>query len=97
MVSRFVCGYAAVAGELSVGACLAGAFAVLLSLAQRALSNHVRFVRRRVAAVDGVLELRDGSRERLNADRLIVAEERGLRLLAAASAVLAASLVTFRL
>ena len=92
-----VCGYAAVAGELSVGACLAGAFAVLLSLAQRALSNHVRFVRRRVAAVDGELELRDGSHERLNADRLIVAEERGLRLLAAASAVLAASLVSFRL
>ncbi len=53
-----VCGYAAVAGELSVAALLAAAFAVLLSLAQRALSNHVRFVRRRVAAVDGELELR---------------------------------------
>ena len=48
-----VCGYAAVAGELSVAALLAAAFAVLLSLAQRALSNHVRFVRRRVAVVDG--------------------------------------------
>ncbi len=82
-----VCGYAAVAGELSVAALLAAGFAVLLSLAQRALSNHVRFVRRRVAAVDGSLELRDGSRERLDADRLIVAEERGLRLLAAASVV----------
>ena len=92
-----VCGYAAVAGELSVAALLAAAFAVLLSLAQRALSNHVRFVRRRVAAVDGELELRDGSRERLDADRLIVAEERGLRLLAAASVVLAAALVAFRL
>ena len=52
-----VCGYAAVAGDLSVAALLAAAFAVLLSLAQRALSNHVRFVRRRVAAVDGELEL----------------------------------------
>ena len=41
-----VCGYAAVAGDLSVAALLAAAFAVLLSLAQRALSNHVRFVRR---------------------------------------------------
>ena len=92
-----VCGYAAVAGELSVAALLAAAFAVLLSLAQRALSNHVRFVRRRVAAVDGSLELRDGSRERLDADRLIVAEERGLRLLAAASVVLAAALVALRL
>ena len=92
-----ICGYAAVAGDLSVAALLAAAFAVLLSLAQRALSNHVRFVRRRVAAVDGELELRDGSRERLDADRLIAAEERGLRLLAAASVVLAAALVAFRL
>jgi len=92
-----VCGYAAVAGELSVAALLAAAFAVLLSLAQRALSNHVRFVRRRVAAVDGELELEDGSRDRLDADSLIAAEERGLRLLAAASVVLAAALVAFRI
>jgi hypothetical protein len=92
-----VCGYAAVAGDLGVVAVLAAAFAVLLSLAQRTLSNHVRFVRRRVAAVDGTLELRDGSRERLDADGLIAAEERGLRLLAAASVVLAAALVAFRL
>jgi hypothetical protein len=92
-----VCGYAAVAGELSVAALLAAVFATLLSLAQRALSNHVRFVRRRVAAVDGELALRDGSREELDADRLIAAEERGLRLLAAASIVLAAALVAFRL
>lgn len=92
-----VCGYAAVAGEVSVAALLAAAFAVLLSLAQRALSNHVRFVRRRVVAVDAEVELRDGSRERLDADRLIVAEERGLRLLAAASVVLAAALVAFRI
>jgi hypothetical protein len=92
-----VCGYAAVSGELSVAALLAAAFAVLLSLAQRALSNHVRFVRRRVASVDGELELRDGTRERLDADRLIAAEERGLRLLAAASVVLAAALLAFRL
>jgi UbiA prenyltransferase family len=92
-----VCGYAAVAGDLSVAALLAAAFAVLLSLAQRALSNHVRFVRRRVAGVHGELELEDGSRERLDADSLIAAEERGLRLLAAASVVLAAALVAFRI
>jgi hypothetical protein len=92
-----ICGYAAVAGEIGVAALLAAAFAVLLSLAQRALSNHVRFVRRRVAAVDGELALRDGSRELLDADRLIAAEERGLRLLAAASVVLATALVAFRI
>jgi hypothetical protein len=92
-----VCGYAAVAGDLSVAALLAAAFAVLLSLAQRTLSNRVRFVRRRVASVSGELELRDGTSERLRADDLITAEERGLRLLAAASVVLAAALVAFRI
>ena len=92
-----ICGYAAVAGDLGAAAILGATVGVLLSLAQRALSNHVRFVRRRVAAVDGELELRDGSRERLDADRLIAAEETGLRLLAAAVVVLAAAMVAFRL
>jgi len=92
-----VCGYAAVAGDLSAAALLAAAFAVLLSLAQRALSNHVRFVRRRVVAVEGSLELPDGERERIDEDRLIDAEERGLRLLAAASVLLAAAMVAFRI
>jgi hypothetical protein len=92
-----VCGYAAVAGDLSVAALLAAVFAVLLSLAQRALSNHVRFVRRRVVAVEGELELRGGERERIDADRLIAAEERGLRLLAAATILLAAAMVGFRI
>jgi hypothetical protein len=92
-----LCGYAAVAGDVSVAAVLAAAFAVLLSLAQRSLSNHVRFVRRQVASVGGELVRRDGSRERLDADWLIRAEERGLRLLAAASVVLAAAMVAFRI
>ena len=92
-----VCGYAAVAGDLGAAAFLGAAFAVLLSLAQRTLSNRVRFVRRRVAVVDGELELRDGSRNSLDADALILAEERSLRLLAAASVVLAAGLVAMRL
>lgn len=92
-----ICGYAAVAGDLSAAALLGAAFAVLLSLAQRALSNHVRFVRRRVAAVSGELELRDGGHEHIDADRLIAAEERGLRLLAAASVLLAAAMVAFRI
>jgi heme O synthase-like polyprenyltransferase len=91
-----VCGYAAVAGEIRAATVLGAGFAVLLSLAQRTLSNRVRYVRRCVQAVSGELELRDGSRESLDADRLIVAEERGLRLLAAAVVVLAAALVAFR-
>ncbi len=92
-----VCGYAAVAGDLDLAALLAAAFAVLLSLAQRALSNHVRFVRRRVARLDGSLELRDGSVSKLEAEALIAADEIGLRLLASASVVLAAALVAFRI
>jgi len=92
-----ICGYAAVAGEIGIEAALAAAFAALLSLAQRALSNRVRFVRRRVGAVHGELELRDGGREILDEARLIAAEERGLLLLAAATVVLAATLVAFRL
>jgi hypothetical protein len=92
-----ICGYAAVAGNLRAAAFIGAAFATLLSLAQRTLSNHVRFVRRRVTAVDGELELDDGSRSRIDTDALIAAEERGLRLLAAASVVLAAALVAMRL
>ncbi len=92
-----LCGYAAVSGDLGAVAFLAAAFGVLLSLAQRALSSHVRFVRRRVTAVEGELELADGARRRLDAKALIAAEERGLTLLAAATVVLAAALVAFRL
>jgi hypothetical protein len=92
-----ICGYAAVAGKIGVAALLAALFAVFLSLAQRALSNQVRFVRRRVAVVHGELELRDGSREALDASGLITPAERGLRLLAAATVLLAAALVAFRL
>jgi hypothetical protein len=92
-----ICGYAAVAGELGAGAFLGAAFGVLLSLAQRALSSHVRFVRRRVASVEGALLLRDGEREELDAHRLIAPAELGLRLLTAAVIVLAAALVAVRL
>jgi hypothetical protein len=92
-----VCGYAAVAGSLDAAALLAAAFATLLSLAQRALSNHVRFVRRHVASVDARLELRDGSETSLDTESLIAADEIALRLLAAASVVLAAALVAFRI
>jgi hypothetical protein len=54
-------------------------------------------VRRRISGVSGTLELRDGTREPIAAPALIAAEERGLRLLAAASVVLAAALVAYRI
>jgi hypothetical protein len=90
-------GYAAVAGEVRGVTVLAAVFAVLLSLAQRALSNHVRYVRRRVIAVRGELELTDAGREPLDARRLTAPAEAGLRLLSLATVVLAATLVAFRI
>lgn len=92
-----LCGYAAVAGTIDDVALLGAAFATLLSLAQRALSSHVRHVRRRVRAVRGELELADGRREVLDARSLTLAAETALRLLAAATVVLAAALVAVRL
>jgi hypothetical protein len=90
-------GYAAVAGDLGWVTALAAAFAVLLSLAQRVLSSHVRHVRRRVIAVRGELELADAGREPLDAGRLTAPAETGLRLLSLATVVLAATLVAFHL
>ncbi|MDT3442889.1 MULTISPECIES: UbiA family prenyltransferase [unclassified Pseudofrankia] len=92
-----LCGYAAVAGDIRAVTVLAAVFAVLLSLAQRVLSHHVRYVRRRVIAVRGELELADGSKEPLDARRLTAPAETGLRLLSLATAVLAATLVAVRI
>jgi hypothetical protein len=90
-------GYAAVAGDIGGVTVLAAVFAVLLSLAQRVLSSHVRYVRRRVTAVRGELELADASREPLDARRLTAPAETGLRLLSLATVMLAATLVAFRI
>jgi hypothetical protein len=91
-----LCGYAAVAGTIDATAVVAAAFALLLSLAQRVLSSHVRRVRRRVVAVRGELVLRDGAKESLDDTALISSAETALRLLAAATMVLAAALVVAR-
>ena len=53
-------GYFACAGTITWTALLAAAYATLTSYAQRALSTPVRHLRRRVAAVGGTIELRDG-------------------------------------
>jgi hypothetical protein len=90
-------GYAAVAGDIGGVTVLGAAFAVLLSLAQRVLSSHVRYVRRRVVAVRGELERADASREPLDARRLTAPAETGLRLLSLATVLLAATLVAFRI
>jgi hypothetical protein len=91
-----LCGYAAVAGDLGVAAALGALFAVLLSLAQRALSSQVRLVRRKATAVRGEIELRDGARSEIDAAWLLAPSERALRLLTGATIALAATLVAFR-
>jgi ferric-dicitrate binding protein FerR (iron transport regulator) len=91
-----LCGYAAVAGDLGVAAVLGAAFAVLLSLAQRVLSSHVRLVRRSATAVRGEIELADGTRSEMDAASLMAPAERALRLLTFATIALAAALVAFR-
>jgi hypothetical protein len=91
-----LCGYAAVAGEIRIAAVLAAGFAVVLSLAQRALSTHVRRVRRQAVSVRGEIELADGTVEPLDAGRLTASAETALRLLAAATVLLAAALIAFR-
>ena len=75
----------------------AAAFAVLLSLTQRRLSMPVRFVRRQVRSVSGSLELADGASEPVTATTLLQTPEAGLRLLCAATPLLAAALVLSRL
>ena len=63
----------------------------------RALSSHVRYGRRGVIGGRGALELADAGTEPLDARRLTAPAETGLRLLALATVVLAATLVAFRL
>lgn len=90
-------GYAVVAGAVDLVAVLVAVFAFLLSAAQRILSTPVRFVRRQVTAVRGELELREGSRMALDESSLMGSQERALRVLTAATVVLAAALVAFRI
>jgi hypothetical protein len=80
-----------VAGVLIAGACVA------ISAAQRALSTPVRRLRRRVAAVEGTITLRDGTTEALGADVIRTAPESALKLLALAMPVLATAFVISRL
>jgi len=83
----------AVAERLRADALIAAAGAAVLSHAQRTLSTPVRTLRRRVTTVTGEIEYRDGERAPFGADELAAAPERALRLLAVATALLAAALV----
>jgi hypothetical protein len=90
-------GYFACAKTISWEALLAAAFAALLSFTQRVLSTPVRHVRRRVAAVSGTVELRDGRQEPIVPESLMGTQETALRALSAATVCLAAALLVLRL
>ena len=90
-------GYFACAGTISWEALLAATYATLISYAQRVLSTPVRHLRRRVADVEGTIELRDGGSERVTRETLAAAPERALQTLAAANVALAVALLVLRL
>ena len=90
-------GYFACAGTITWVSLLAAGYAALTSYVQRVLSTPVRHVRRRVAAVAGTAQLRDGTREPLTAEQLYGTQERSLQLLAAANVCLAGALLVLRL
>jgi hypothetical protein len=90
-------GYFACAGTISWEALLAAGYATLASYAQRVLSTPVRHLRRRVADVDGAMQLRDGGSEAITRETLAAAPERALQALAAANVALAGALLVLRL
>ena len=90
-------GYFTCAGTITWVSLLAAGYAAVTSYVQRVLSTPVRHVRRRVAAVAGTAQLRDGTREPLTAEQLYGTQERSLQLLAAANVCLAGALLVLRL
>ena len=90
-------GYFACAGTVTWVALLAAAYAALTSYVQRVLSTPVRHLRRRVASVQGTLELRHGGSEAVTRETIAGPSERALQGLAAAHVALAASLLVLRL
>jgi hypothetical protein len=85
--------YFVTAERIDAVAVLAGATALLLSLAQRHLSTQVRTVRRRVVAVEGSIRYRDGRQEPLTTATLLRTPELALRALTLATIALAAALL----
>jgi hypothetical protein len=92
-----VVAYFAQAGRIDAVAVLAAAGAVGLSIAQRALSTPARHLRRRVARVEGIVELRDGGIKTIVVANLLEPLERALRALGWATVALALAMLTARL
>jgi hypothetical protein len=92
-----VTGAVACAGTIRAATAIAAVWATVLSLAQRRLSTPVRRSRRDVVSVTGDLELAGGGREPITQQSLVDAPEAALKLLAAATVLIAAALIAFRL
>jgi hypothetical protein len=90
-------GYVAEAGRLTVASVLVAAAAMAMSAGQRHLSTPARTLRRRTAAVTGVLTLTTGETVTLDAARLREPLEGALRSLSWGLVLLAAALATARL
>jgi hypothetical protein len=88
--------YFASARTLDAAAFAAAAYAFASSYAQRRLSTPVRLVRRRVVAVEGKVQLDDGTTMPIDADTLAAVPEAALKALVAATVLIAAALLLFR-
>ena len=88
--------YFASARTLHSAAFAAAGYAFASSWAQRRLSTPVRLVRRRVIAVEGRMELDDGTMLPLDADAVASVPEAALKALAAATVLVALALLLFR-
>jgi hypothetical protein len=88
--------YFASARTLHGEAFAAAGYAFASSWAQRRLSTPVRLVRRRVVAVEGKLELDDGTTRPLDADALASVPEAALKALVAATVLVAVALLLLR-
>jgi hypothetical protein len=88
--------YFASARTLHAAAVAAAGYAFASSWAQRRLSTPVRLVRRRVVAVEGEVQLDDGTSLPVDADALAAVPEAALKALVAATVLIAAALLLFR-
>ena len=88
--------YFASARTLHVEVFAAAGYAFASSWAQRRLSTPVRLVRRRVVAVEGSVQLDDGTTLPLDADALAAVPELALKALVASTLLIAAALLLLR-
>ncbi len=89
--------YVAQTGRLAVSAVIAAAAAFAISAAQRRLSSPARLIRRRAAAVEGRITLKDGAVIPIEERTLLAPLERTLQAMSWGVVLLAASVAVARL